>query len=169
MKPDNQNNPNGGKNGGRRSMMAIASIVLWALVITVFVNYMTASLQRANSTEIWYSEFLDMVEAGVVDTVEMTNTKFTIYLREGAEWPLAEDEETGGEAESTAAPAESEPPAESTAPTQEELRNAALNELLGLDPNESLPPLESLPEAEHTYYCAPINDPDLIPLLRSVE
>ena len=107
MKPDNQNNSNGGKNGGRRSMMAIASIVLWALVITVFVNYMTASLQRANSTEIWYSEFLDMVEAGVVDTVEMTNTKFTIYLREGAEWPLAEDEETGGEAESTAAPANS--------------------------------------------------------------
>ena len=81
MKPDNQNNPNGGKNGGRRSMMAIVSIVLWALVITVFVNYMTASFQRANSTEVWYSEFLDMVEAGVVDTVEMSNTKFTIYLR----------------------------------------------------------------------------------------
>ena len=169
MKPDNQNNPNGGKNGGRRSMMAIVSIVLWALVITVFVNYMTASFQRANSTEVWYSEFLDMVEAGVVDTVEMSNTKFTIYLREGAVWPLAEEGGEGVEPSiESPAPAASTPPAESEAPAQNS-QPATLNELLGLGPDESLPPLEGLPQAEHTYYCAPINDPDLLPLLRSVE
>ena len=49
MNPDNKNN-NRGKGGGgsRRNTTAIISIILWALVLTVLVNYATSMARSAN-------------------------------------------------------------------------------------------------------------------------
>ncbi len=164
MRPDNQNNSNGGKNS-RRNMMAILSIILWALVITFFVNYVTSSMQRANSEEVWYSEFLEMVEAGVVERVEMTNTKFTIYLKEGAVWPLPGEEP----AETGDAPAASPSPTPAAGTESlPDLQGMTLYEMLGLASDEELPtlPPQSRSPNTHSYYCAPISNPDFIPLMQ---
>ena len=78
MKPDK---PRKSGNNNKRNLMAIGSIVLWALVITILVNYFTGMAAQANSTEIRYSEFKQLVEEDKVYSVTTTNNKFTIYLK----------------------------------------------------------------------------------------
>lgn len=84
MNPDNKNN-NRGKGGGssRRNTTAIISIILWALVLTVLVNYATSMARSANSVEISYSQFRNLVEQDVVEGVLMESSKYTITLKEG--------------------------------------------------------------------------------------
>ena len=95
--PDNRNSGGrGGGAGGKRNATAIISIILWALVITVLVNYATSMARSAHTQEITYGEFRQMVMDGKVEAVEMTSAKYTIY-------PKTEP------AEESAAPAESQP------------------------------------------------------------
>ncbi len=78
--PDKPNNSGrGGGPGGKRNAAAIASIILWALVITVLVNYATSMARSANTEEITYGEFRQMIIEGQVEAVQMTSTKYTIY------------------------------------------------------------------------------------------
>ena len=58
MKPDKQRN--GGPNN-KRNLMGIVSILLWALVITILVNYFLSMSSQANSDLIQYSDFLRLV------------------------------------------------------------------------------------------------------------
>jgi len=96
--PDNRNSGGrGGGAGGKRNATAIISIILWALVITVLVNYATSMARSAHTQEITYGEFRQMVMDGKVEAVEMTSAKYTIY-------PKTEP------AEESAAPAESPSP-----------------------------------------------------------
>lgn len=80
MKPDKQRNT--GSNNNKRNLMGIASILLWALVVTILVNYFLSMSNQANSTLIQYSEFSTLVEEDKVYAVSMTSNKFTIYLKE---------------------------------------------------------------------------------------
>ena len=59
----NQNNSDhsGGPKKNPKNTMALLSIVLWALVITVFFNYATSMAKQANTQEISYGEFRQMV------------------------------------------------------------------------------------------------------------
>ena len=59
----NQNNNKGSGNnsGGNKNMMGIISIILWALIIVLMVNYVTSMATTRQSTEIDYSEFVQMV------------------------------------------------------------------------------------------------------------
>ncbi|MCI7472068.1 MAG: ATP-dependent zinc metalloprotease FtsH [Clostridiales bacterium] len=84
MNFDHQNN-NRGKGGGnnKRNITAIVSIILWALVLTVLVNYATSLFRQANSVEISYGVFRELVKEDCVAGVLMDSHKYTIYLKDG--------------------------------------------------------------------------------------
>jgi cell division protease FtsH len=149
LRPDNQNNGRGGGNG-KRNLTAIVSVILWALVITVLINYITSIAQRANTEEILYGEFRQMVMEDKVAAVEMSNEKFVIY-------PKTEESETGEAGEDTQS---------GGASAQTDSSSQSTDSLEDLFSMTTMPPLESINGGSvKTYYCAPINDPDLISLL----
>ena len=47
MKP---NKPSGNGSNNKRNVMGIVSIILWALVVTILINYFTSMASSANST-----------------------------------------------------------------------------------------------------------------------
>ncbi len=101
----NQNNNKGPGNnsGGNKNMMGIISLILWALIITLMINYFTSSMARSNSTQIEYSQFVEMVENDEVAWVVMESNKYTIYPK--PETDAADgQQETGGEVPGTPIP-----------------------------------------------------------------
>lgn len=77
----NQNS--GGKGpSSNKNMMGIVSIILWALVITLMVNFLYTSMSTSKSTKISYSEFLQMVREDKVERVLLESNKYTIYPKE---------------------------------------------------------------------------------------
>ena len=84
MNSDHQNN-NRGKGGGnnKRNVTAVVSIILWALVLTVLVNYATSMFRQANSVELSYGVFRELVKEDCVAGVVMESNKYTIYLKDG--------------------------------------------------------------------------------------
>ena len=146
MNSDHQNN-NRGKGGGnnRRNVTAIVSIILWALVLTVLVNYATSMFRQANSVEISYGTFRELVKQDCVEGVVMTSTKYTIYLKDG----VSVDAEGNITKTATAAGLTEESESEQT-----------------------VPPPSQWGQAKTTYYCAPITqanvrDDDLLSLLEA--
>ncbi|WP_297200421.1 AAA family ATPase, partial [uncultured Flavonifractor sp.] len=146
MNSDHQNN-NRGKGGGnnRRNVTAIVSIILWALVLTVLVNYATSMFRQANSVEISYGTFRELVKQDCVEGVVMTSTKYTIYLKDG----VSVDAEGNITKTATAAGLTEESESEQT-----------------------VPPPSQWGQAKTTYYCAPITqanvrDDDLLALLEA--
>ena len=143
----NQNNNKGSGNnsGGNKNMMGIISIILWALIIVLMVNYVTSMATTRQSTEIDYSEFVQMVRDDKVAWVVMESNKYTIYPKPDA-----------------AAQTQSARPetADSPIPGLEGLMQSAES---GTDPWKQQ--LKSGP----SYYCAPIaSDSEiarLIPLM----
>ena len=158
MRPDNQNNGRGGGNG-KRNLTAIVSVVLWALVITVLINYITSIAQRANTEEILYGEFRQMVMEDKVAAVEMSNEKFVIYPKtEESEQTQTGDGDETGTGESTQSGDGNEIGTGESTQSDDPMEN--------LFSMTTMPPLESINGGgTKTYYCAPINDPDLISLL----
>ncbi len=151
MNPDNQNNNRGKGGGSRRNTTAIISIILWALVLTVLVNYATSMARSANSVEISYGQFRQLVEADLVESVVMESTKYTITLKDGVSL-----DENGKVVQSGTSSGQSQ---------GEDAPGSALG----------LPPLESWgtqAKAEITYFCAPITqsgvrDDELVALLEA--
>ena len=144
MNSDHQNN-NRGKGGGnnRRNVTAIVSIILWALVLTVLVNYATSMFRQANSVELSYGTFRELVKQDCVEGVVMTSTKYTIYLKDG----VSVDADGNITKTATAAGLTEESETEQT-----------------------VPPPSQWGQAKTTYYCAPITqanvrDDDLLTLL----
>ena len=143
----NQNNNKGSGNnsGGNKNMMGIVSIVLWALIIVLMVNYVTSMATTRQSTEIDYSEFVQMVRDDKVAWVVMESNKYTIYPK-----PDAAAQTQSAKPETT----------ESPIPGLEGLMQSAES---GTDPWKQQ--LKGGP----SYYCAPIaSDSEiarLIPLM----
>ena len=104
MKPDKQN------GGNKRSMMGIAFIIMWALAITVLVNYLTSMAGQGSSEEISYGQFRTLVEEDKVAAVVMSSTKYTIYLKEDLP-QSGQDEASVPSASPTASQTEQLPPA----------------------------------------------------------
>ena len=71
----------GGSPGGNKNMMGIVSIILWALIITLMINYFTSTMSTSHSQQIEFSQFLEMVENDEVAWVVMETNKYTIYPR----------------------------------------------------------------------------------------
>ncbi len=76
MKPDKPQGSN------KRNMMGIISIVVWALIITLFFNYLASMASDANTTEVMYGQFQQLVEEDKVYYVEYNSGKYTFYLKE---------------------------------------------------------------------------------------
>ncbi|MFQ9916730.1 MAG: ATP-dependent metallopeptidase FtsH/Yme1/Tma family protein [Flavonifractor plautii] len=64
-------------------MTAIVSILLWALVLTLLVNLATSRLQQANSVEVSYGQFRQLIMQDAVESVVMSSGKYTFTLKEG--------------------------------------------------------------------------------------
>ena len=143
----NQNNNKGSGNnsGGNKNMVGIISIILWALIIVLMVNYVTSMATTRQSTEIDYSEFVQMVRDDKVAWVVMESNKYTIYPK-----PDAAAQTQSAKPETT----------ESPIPGLEGLMQSAES---GTDPWKQQ--LKGGP----SYYCAPIaSDSEiarLIPLM----
>ncbi|MCI8478770.1 MAG: ATP-dependent zinc metalloprotease FtsH [Oscillospiraceae bacterium] len=120
--------------------MGLASIIIWALVITILVNYLTSLANQGSSIEISYSQFRALVEEHKVAYVDMTSTKYTITLKEESQ------------------PAPSEMPVPSPQTPLDEWANQ-------FQAAESLPPLK----ASTTYFCAlpPTADLEIYQFLES--
>ena len=86
MEPNNRNNRNRGDKNRRRGG-GMRSIVLWALLLTIGVNYLSVMLDQArtaeSSCEIAYSELVELVEEGKVKSIEFGDTVFTITPVDG--------------------------------------------------------------------------------------
>ena len=145
MKPDKQRNT--GSNNNKRNLMGIASILLWALVVTILVNYFLSMSNQANSTRIQYSEFLNLVEEDKVYAVSMTSNKFTIYLKEDV------------------AAVGLDPNATPALPSAASQNDSQLFSSI-LAGEESAPSVEQQLSKARSYYCAPLNDSSLLTLLR---
>lgn len=96
-----QNNRKG-SGGSNKNMMGIISIILWALIITLMINYFTSSMSTSRSNQIEYSQFVEMVENDEVAWVVMESNKYTIYPRPTA-GDSAADTQTGAQSDADAA------------------------------------------------------------------
>ena len=169
----NQNNNRGKGGGNKRNMTAIVSILLWALVLTLLVNLATSRLQQANSVEVSYGQFRQLIMQDAVESVVMSSGKYTFTLKEGYSLSVGEDgevtvrtpEEGGQDSQAAQTPQESGttggvldlPLLDGTAPRQQPVQSQ--NQAQSAGGRESL-----------VYFCAPITqasirDDDLVSLL----
>ena len=169
----NQNNNRGKGGGNKRNMTAIVSILLWALVLTLLVNLATSRLQQANSVEVSYGQFRQLIMQDAVESVVMSSGKYTFTLKEGYSLSVGEDgevtvrtpEEGGQDSQAAQTPQESGttggvldlPLLDGTAPQQQTVQSQ--NQAQSAGGRESL-----------VYFCAPITqasirDDDLVSLL----
>ncbi|WP_242957122.1 ATP-dependent zinc metalloprotease FtsH [Flavonifractor sp. An82] len=145
MNSDRQNN-NRGKGGGnnKRNITAIVSIILWALVLTVLVNYATSMFRQANSVEISYGVFRELVKQDCVEGVLMDSNKYTIYLKDGV------SVDANGNITKTA--------------TAAGISDGSETEQT--DKKDTIPPPSEWAKEKTTYFCAPLTSdiPELIKL-----
>ena len=92
MDQNNRNKRN--RNDKNRRGGGMWSIAMWALLLTIAVNYVSVMLDQAraaeSSCEIAYSELIDLVEAGKVKSIEFGDSVFTITPVEGYTYTDAE-------------------------------------------------------------------------------
>ncbi len=154
----NQNNNRGKGGGNKRNMTAIVSILLWALVLTLLVNLATSRLQQANSVEVSYGQFRQLIMQDAVESVVMSSGKYTFTLKEGYSLSVGEDgevtvrtpEEGGQDSQAAQTPQESGttggvldlPLLDGTAPQQQPVQSQ--NQAQSAGGRESL-----------VYFCAP--------------
>ena len=168
----NQNNNRGKGGGNKRNMTAIVSILLWALVLTLLVNLATSRLQQANSVEVSYGQFRQLIMQDAVESVVMSSGKYTFTLKEGYSLSVGEDgevtvrtpEEGGQDSQAAQAPQESGttggvldlPLLDGTAPQQQPVQSQ--NQAQSAGGRESL-----------VYFCAPLTDdiPELVSLMEA--
>ena len=79
---DNKNNHKNNKSGG--NWRGAASLVGWALVLTIVISYAGSVLggagRQASSVNLEYSDFLEMVEAGQAESVEFDNAEAILFI-----------------------------------------------------------------------------------------
>ncbi len=142
MNPNNNNKgPRG--SGPNKNMVGIVSIILWALVFTLFINFLFSSYSTAKSVEVSFSEFKQMILRNEVARVDLTPNKYVITLKDGVGTPQWSQEYL------------------------DSLTEAEQKKLLGTTGQSGLPALpgQEAEAAKTTYYCAPLNDPALLDLM----
>ena len=88
--PNRRNNdPNGGGDDKRRSPWGFMSIVMWAIMLVFLLHMCSSSVQNASVRSVPFSTFYEWVEAGYVDSVELSSNVYTFTLKEDAP-PLKE-------------------------------------------------------------------------------
>jgi len=137
-----RNQKGSGGNRPNKKIFGIVTVILWALVITLFINYLFSSYNTSKTIEVPYSEFKQMVLRHEVAKVDLTANKYVITLKEGIDRPNWSKEylETLTE--------------EERAKLLEEKQLPALGEEDG----------EKKTEAP-VYFCAPLNDDEILTLM----
>ncbi len=79
-----KNNKND-KNNQRRTIIGIATILVWALVLLGAVYAVSGSMSDTGSVEIQFSELISLVKSDQVESVTMESGKYTVTLTEEAE------------------------------------------------------------------------------------
>ncbi len=79
MPDPNQNNQKRPEDPKKRSPMAMVTIILWALAVTLLFNHLFTQRQRANTTELEYGVFRQMIADDKVSRVVMASDKYVIY------------------------------------------------------------------------------------------
>ena len=161
----NQNN-NRGNGGNKRNVTAIVSVLLWALVLTLLVNVATSRFQQANSVEVLYGQFRDLVMDGVVDSVLMESDRYTFTLKEGYTLQFDDD----GNVEAVKEDSQTSSADTSGGGTGGETTGGQLD----LPVLEGLTPIQGGASGQSggtsstssvVYFCAPLNDSSLLTLL----
>ncbi len=76
---NNDNNPNNQNNGpGNPKGPRIAPMLIAVLVLLLIVSYFSRMLNSASKKEITYNEFVQMVDDGKVESVNISNDQITI-------------------------------------------------------------------------------------------
>ena len=125
-------------HGPNKNMIGVISIILWALVITLIINYTFSSYNTSKTVEIPYSEFKQMILRDEVAKVDLYSNKYVITLKEGV---------TPGWSEEYLATL-----------TEEEVSRLNGKGSGGL----SIPGVSN---QENSYFCAPLNDLEIIALM----
>lgn len=84
---NNNNNNNQGKNDKNNKSNKIAIIVtlVSALFIWLCFSWMTETIKESNNKEITYNRFIDMLEEGTIESVEVTTDRLVITPKKEGE------------------------------------------------------------------------------------
>ena len=164
----NQNNNNENRPGGpkRRNSIAMLSVVVWALIITLFINYATSLHRQANTTEVTYSTFKQLVQEGKVSRVVMSSDKYVIYPKldvkaDGSYTYAAPGKDPEGKLVDPldmleeAQDAYNDLVAQTLPPISDEAGRNQLQADLA-KAQSLLSEMSALQSESHTYYCAPV-------------
>ena len=166
---NNRQTPPGGPP--KRNNMALVSVALWTLAITIIFQQFMGRQQDSRSTEIEYGVFRQMITEEKVASVSMTSDKYVIRTKRDAEGNYAgPDTEVTGVLTDPAAELEEaraalkELSTASPPPITDEAGKKQYDDDLRAA-QERVVQLEADWESAPTYYCAPISDDSLILLL----
>jgi len=184
MPDPNKRNNNQPPKKDPRNVMALISIGLWAVVITVLLNWGISALRQSNSSEISYGDFRQMVADHKVAGVVMSNEKFVIYPKvdDAGSYATLYGEPQGKWNDPLAAARQelneaTQAQKEALALTPPDLKDEAARTEYQALRDQAAARLEQAQQAYDaalerqqqgtTYYCAPINDDGLIELLEA--
>ena len=84
---DNNQNKNDRDNKNKRNMSALLTLVLWALVLTIGLqylnNYLGSPRSSATTHEIMYTELKDLIREGEIEKITLKDGMLTAYPKEG--------------------------------------------------------------------------------------
>ena len=84
-KPINNQKPNGGKSPDPKQPKTIMSMIMMALVFTVFFNVIFDFVSSSNLEDVSYTEFLEMVDDGRIHTAQFQRDRILILTNDEAE------------------------------------------------------------------------------------
>ena len=82
---DNNNKKNTNKKGPGFFGNPFVSFIIISLILTVGLNYLLSAATAPKEKEIFYSEFMDMIENDEIDSVTISGDKITIITKESVE------------------------------------------------------------------------------------
>jgi cell division protease FtsH len=77
-----KNDKNNKKDNKKRTIIGIATILVWAFALLFALNMFSGSMSEAGNVEIHFSEFVALVKSDEVESVKMESGKYTITLTE---------------------------------------------------------------------------------------
>ncbi len=169
---DNKNQPGGPK---KKNAITVASLLLWIIALTFLLYNFTSSRQQANAVKLEYGVFRQMVADGKISRVVMTSDKYLIYPKLDAEGKAATpdtpsdtllfdlQEELSDALADLNALRERRPPLnEADAATLQAFQQK-------VDQAEKrIMDIQTLQDSQAAYYCVPVTDAGLIPLMDQV-
>lgn len=82
---NNEQKPNKNGKSPKHNIMGVATILIWAMIITAGLNYVFSSASLSGSVEVQFSEFMEMVKSDEVTTVDLEAGKYNFELSEDAQ------------------------------------------------------------------------------------